>query len=415
MVFAVEDMVAFTDQEAGDKEVEDRPIHKHEFGSEAEGASEAEAGSSEKEEGEGAEETKKKKPAEPEKKPAESASESVAEAEAEAASASESEGATKEAPGAAAGEAHLNELASEETETEMKHVLKETKREQGSSRDLGRDAINQRLAALGAPFVLGKEHFTVEFNHGLRLPASEFDESAAERLGVLARAVSAEPNIKSEKSLFLSIDIDDPSLGTDVRLVQLKVKPDACSVQAEAACNTEWLLRDPTPAALPHRIVLLGFSSPTGSQFEFDDVLKQIQNKPMDLDLRRISLARFFSDHAKFFNDANGKFAATPSWNDFALVNHKPGEGNEMHMDRPLLELPPNASEAQKAEALRISRETNEEIDGLSTPEHGGESPGAAGRVSASTIFKYVLASLLLIGLFIGIAVSVCPCGKQSS
>lgn len=40
-------------------------------------------------------------------------------------------------------------------------------------------------------------------------------------------------------------------------------------------------------AALPHRIVLLGFSSPTGSQFEFDDVLKQIQNKPMDLDLRR--------------------------------------------------------------------------------------------------------------------------------
>lgn len=39
-------------------------------------------------------------------------------------------------------------------------------------------------------------------------------------------------------------------------------------------------------AALPHRIVLLGFSSPTGSQFEFDDVLKQIQNKPMDLDLR---------------------------------------------------------------------------------------------------------------------------------
>lgn len=88
----------------------------------------------------------------------------MAEAEAEAASASESEGATKEAPGAAAGEAHLNELASEETETEMKHVLKETKREQGSSRDLGRDAINQRLAALGAPFVLGKEHFTVEFN-----------------------------------------------------------------------------------------------------------------------------------------------------------------------------------------------------------------------------------------------------------
>lgn len=82
---------------------------------------------------------------------------------------------------------------------------------------------------------------------GVRLPASEFEESAAERLGVLARAVSAEPNIKSEKSLFLSIDIDDPSLGTDVRLVQLKVKPDACSVQAEAACNTEWLLRDPTP------------------------------------------------------------------------------------------------------------------------------------------------------------------------
>ena len=40
------------------------------------------------------------------------------------------------------------------------------------------------------------------------------------------------------------------------------------------------------PASPPHRIVLLGFSSPTGSKFEFDELLKQIQQKPTDIDLR---------------------------------------------------------------------------------------------------------------------------------
>ncbi|CDJ58129.1 hypothetical protein, conserved [Eimeria maxima] len=119
--------------------------------------------------------------------------------------------------------------------------------------------------------------------------------------------------------------------------------------------------------------------------------------------------------HADFFNDANGKFAAIPSWQDFSLVSHKPGEEEKAQVGAPLIELPAGATAAEKAAALRISRETNEEIDGVSTPEHGGESPMAGGQVSPSTIFKYVLASLLLIGLIVGVAVTLCPCGKASS
>lgn len=97
------------------------------------------------------------------------------------------------------------------------------------------------------------------------------------------------------------------------------------------------------------------------------------------------------------------------------LVNHGPGEGEQSQFDQPLVELPPNATEAQKAEVLRIAKETHEEVDGLTTPQHGGESPGAGGRVDASTIFKYVLGSLLIIGLVVGVAVSVCSCAKPAS
>ncbi|OEH74362.1 hypothetical protein cyc_00826 [Cyclospora cayetanensis] len=503
-----EDSVVFTDKQNEGTNTEDVPIKPHAFQAGADSATESEAGGSEADDaeetpskesaGEGEDEAPegrsegedtdlkesgKQKPPRPSLRAQQTAAKEAASDEQTAAeeAASDEQTAEEEAarPAAAvpsatealqkkdrnaelppvtagaSGKQELPDLEEEASDKETKTVIREHEEPKGPNRSLAREVLNERLKALGFPFVLGKEHFTVDFQHGFSLDASAFDASAAESAGVMHRAVSTEPLIKSEKSLFLAIDIDDQFLGTDVRLVQLTVIPEACSVQAEGACKTEWLLREPTPASPPHRILLLGFSSPTGSKFEFDDVLKQIQHKPMDLDLRSepafsakaqrgttlepqtqrgrdklrggqslgqegavsagISLALFFSDHAKFFEDGNGKFSATPSWHGFALVSQVAGEEGLPIVDAPLVVLPPNATEAQKAEALRLSKEENQEIDGLTTPEHGGQSPGAGGRVEASTIFKYVLASLLLIGLFVGVTVSVCSCAKPSS
>ena len=63
-------------------------------------------------------------------------------------------------------------------------------------------------------------------------------------------------------------------------------------------------------AALPHRILLLGFSSPTGSPFEFDDLLKLIQKKPMDLDLRRECSSSSYTKQAAAAAAAAAKAAA---------------------------------------------------------------------------------------------------------
>lgn len=82
---------------------------------------------------------------------------------------------------------------------------------------------------------------------GFKLAASDFESLAAKSQGVLWRAVADEPRILSEKTLFLTVDIDDMFIGTDVRLVQLFAKPEACTVEAEGACKVEWFLRDPSP------------------------------------------------------------------------------------------------------------------------------------------------------------------------
>lgn len=85
---------------------------------------------------------------------------------------------------------------------------------------------------------------------GFRLDASEFETLAEKNEGVFWRAVSEEPFVKTEKSIFLAIDIDDAFIGTDARLIQVTVKPEACSVQAEGACKIQWLLREPTPGKM---------------------------------------------------------------------------------------------------------------------------------------------------------------------
>ncbi|XP_026192271.1 uncharacterized protein LOC34617934 [Cyclospora cayetanensis] len=472
-----EDSVVFTDKQNEGTNTEDVPIKPHAFQAGADSATESEAGGSEADDaeetpskesaGEGEDEAPegrsegedtdlkesgKQKPPRPSLRAQQTAAKEAASDEQTAAeeAASDEQTAEEEAarPAAAvpsatealqkkdrnaelppvtagaSGKQELPDLEEEASDKETKTVIREHEEPKGPNRSLAREVLNERLKALGFPFVLGKEHFTVDFQHGFSLDASAFDASAAESAGVMHRAVSTEPLIKSEKSLFLAIDIDDQFLGTDVRLVQLTVIPEACSVQAEGACKTEWLLREPTPASPPHRILLLGFSSPTGSKFEFDDVLKQIQHKPMDLDLRsepafsaKAQRGTTLEPQTQRGRDklrggqSLGQEGAVSAG---AETDQVAGEEGLPIVDAPLVVLPPNATEAQKAEALRLSKEENQEIDGLTTPEHGGQSPGAGGRVEASTIFKYVLASLLLIGLFVGVTVSVCSCAKPS-
>ena len=87
----------------------------------------------------------------------------------------------------------------------------------------------------------------VLFVRGLRLSSSDFERLASSPSGILYRGVSQEPSVLSEKDIFLAVDLDDPSLGTDVRLIQLTVKPRACAVKAENACKIQWLIRQPSP------------------------------------------------------------------------------------------------------------------------------------------------------------------------
>ncbi|KAL8444042.1 hypothetical protein Emag_005695 [Eimeria magna] len=185
----------------------------------------------------------------------------------------------------AGGPPHLQEKTKFVGEEEMKETF-EAPHPKEEERLLKIQDLNARLKALGAPFTLGKQHFTVDFKHGFKLEASEYERLAAEGQGVLWRAVAREPEIKSEKTLFLAVDIDDSFIGTDVRLVQLFVRPQACAVEAENACKVQWFLQEPSPASPPHRILILGFASPTGAKVQFNDLFKRMQQHPTDVDLR---------------------------------------------------------------------------------------------------------------------------------
>lgn len=57
--------------------------------------------------------------------------------------------------------------------------------------------------------------------------------------------VSRRPEYLSNKDAFLTIDLDEPYIGTDVKLVHFFVKPQACENETHGACDTQWLLREP--------------------------------------------------------------------------------------------------------------------------------------------------------------------------
>ncbi|CDJ27995.1 uncharacterized protein EMH_0036740 [Eimeria mitis] len=192
-VFLLESSVAFENEEPEEEEADkDVPIKPHAFGGEAPASSEGEESASEQEE---PAESKEEKPqrggaaaaAAPAAAPATAAAPAAAAAESasEAAStASESASESREegphavgggrggAPTPAAGGAPLKgapkgplkETEEEEEQVFAVPVIEKHKGAPKPSRELDRDAINKRLAELGAPFTVGKEHFSVSFN-----------------------------------------------------------------------------------------------------------------------------------------------------------------------------------------------------------------------------------------------------------
>lgn len=161
-----------------------------------------------------------------------------------------------------------------------------------------------------------------------------------------------------------------------------------------------------------------------------------------------ITLSRFFNDHMHFFSDQDGNLRLSPSWNVFRVrevvqsldkiycpslgavllaftiklsllmcqiqVAGSPSgtdaSGEEYQVDHPLVELPPNATDSEKQRAFKLARAAGEELDSVSVPTHGGESPGSSSSISTATVFKYVLGSLLLVGLVVGIFLTFCSC-----
>lgn len=86
--------------------------------------------------------------------------------------------------------------------------------------------------------------------------------------------------------------------------------------------------------------------------------------------------------------------------------------GEQYQVDHPLIELPPNATDSEKRRAFKLARAAGEELDSVSVPTHGGESPGSSSSISTATIFKYVMGSLLLVGLVVGVLLTVCKCSR---
>ncbi|PFH34178.1 hypothetical protein BESB_073300 [Besnoitia besnoiti] len=276
-------------------------------------------------------------------------------------------------------------------------------------------AVEARLKEIGCPLQLSNRHFALDYKFGVRIKGREFKEEKASKFAYLPRAVSEAPSYEPLPGLVLLADIDEPGIGSDVRLLHIVVRPSVCEEKGAKRCTIPYLL-PPVPLAEPaHRILALGFDSPTGKTFKITEVLKLIQEKPLDLDLRRISLSRLIEDNHEFFQVKKGMIAS-PSWNVFKVYNvgqaASSGEATQRLLDvgTPLIEVPKNASPAEKQAAAELAKIQNAEVDGVSTPEFGGYSPGSGGQLKPSTIFGYVLGSLLVIAVFVGIVVVTADC-----
>ncbi|PHJ24304.1 transmembrane protein [Cystoisospora suis] len=298
-------------------------------------------------------------------------------------------------------------------------------------------SIEEKLQEIASPFMLSSQHFAVDFKLGVRVKGRDFDEERATKTAYLPRAVSETPSYEPVGGVVLLADVDEPGIGSDIRLIHLTVRPSVCEEKGSEKCTIPYLL-PPIPLADPaHRILALSFDSPTGKKFKFTEVLKLIQQKPRDVDLRRISLSRLIEENSAFFNTKEGK-ATSPSWNVFKVFN--PGQGDVSSssqeslekgengdqdkkkeddsfysVDTPILHMPGGSTKKEKLNAAEAAESQNADVDGVSTPQFGGYSPGSGGQLKASTIFGYILGSLLIIAVFVGIIVVSSDCVSKKS
>ncbi|CBZ55151.1 conserved hypothetical protein [Neospora caninum Liverpool] len=274
-------------------------------------------------------------------------------------------------------------------------------------------SVETRLKEIGCPLQLTNKHFALDYKQGVRIKGREFREERASKVAYVPQAVSEAPSYEPLAGIVLVADIDEPGIGSDVRLLHLVVRPSVCEEKGAERCTIPYLL-PPVPVAEPaHRIVALGFDSPTGKRFKITEVLKLIQQKPQDVDLRRVSLSRLIEENAEFFRVNTGT-TASPSWNVFKVYNAgqavSSGEGSKAlsAVDVPSNEVSKDAGSEKQATETAEAHET--EGDGATKPEFGGYSPGSGGQLKPSTIFGYVLGSLLVIAVFVGIVVVTSDC-----
>ncbi|KFG44221.1 putative transmembrane protein [Toxoplasma gondii GAB2-2007-GAL-DOM2] len=274
-------------------------------------------------------------------------------------------------------------------------------------------SVEARLKAIGCPLDLANKHFALDYKQGVRIKGREFREERASKIAYVPQVVSDAPSYEPLAGVVLVADIDEPGIGSDVRLLHLVVRPSVCEEKGADRCTIPYLL-PPVPVAEPaHRIVALGFDSPTGKRFKFTEVLKLIQQKPLDVDLRRVSLSRLIEENEEFFRVRPGTIAS-PSWNVFKVYNAGPALNLE-DKTKPLpaavpgKEVPKAADAPEKTKTARAA-ETHQARGATTKPEFGGYSPGSGGQLKPSTIFGYVLGSLLVIAVFVGIVVVTSDC-----
>ncbi|KEP63515.1 UNVERIFIED_CONTAM: hypothetical protein HHA_312150 [Hammondia hammondi] len=274
-------------------------------------------------------------------------------------------------------------------------------------------SVEARLKAIGCPLGLANKHFALDYKQGVRIKGREFREERASKIAYVPQAVSDAPSYEPLAGVVLVADIDEPGIGSDVRLLHLVVRPSVCEEKGADRCTIPYLL-PPVPVAEPaHRIVALGFDSPTGKRFKFTEVLKLIQQKPLDVDLRRVSLSRLIEENAEFFRVKPGT-TASPSWNVFKVYN----AGQSLILEDKTKPLPaavpgkevPKAADAPEKKKTAHTAQAHQAAGATTKPEFGGYSPGSGGQLKPSTIFGYVLGSLLVIAVFVGIVVVTSDC-----